>query len=141
MRAVQILPILLVFLSACDAHYTDVSDTPEYSEHVGWSCKNVKPFYAYGYAEDLNDRTTDRLALYAEEMASRAFHTFAQVVPIGSSITIDGVRECWNCPFDRIEYEVSIRQNRFISQYHMHLSERDMEPENIQCAEIDATRF
>jgi len=133
MRAVSYLGVISLLLIACDAKYSDISGSPEYSDRVGQICITLKPFYAYGYTYDLNHKKTDAISLYPQKMASRAFHTFSLEIPEGSDITIVAVRECWNCPFDRISYEVTASNHKEFSMHPIYASEKVMDKDNVQC--------
>ena len=139
MRAIFFLSVITMLLTACDAKYTDVSGATEYSDKVGQICTTRKPFFAYGYTIDLNNRKTDAISLYAQKMADRAYHTFSIELKVGSKLAISAVRECWNCPFDRISYEVTAPGYQELSKHQIYASEKAMGKDNIQCisASID----
>lgn len=133
MRAIIFISVTAMLLTACDAKYNDVSATKEHSDKVGKICTTLKPFFAYGYTTNLNNRKTDAISLYAQIMADRSYHTFSLELQVGSELVIVAVRECWNCPFDRISYEVKGPGNQQLSKHPIYASEKVMGEDNVLC--------
>ena len=59
--------------------------------------------------------------------------TFSVRVPKDSMLRITAVRECWNCPFERIDYAVEVPQIAELKQHKVYAREISMMPEHVRC--------
>lgn len=94
----------------------------------------MKDLYAYGFTRDLSHRDrTDEVDLTSFRIAQKPEFTFVAEIPKGSAIKVTGVRECWNCPADRISYAVTVQQIKQLKDHPVFARAEAMRPENVRC--------
>ena len=121
-------------LSSCDARYTDVSDKPMHAERVGQQCVVLKGLRAHGFTLDLSKKDkTHAVTVTTLPGIGGPEITFKTPIPKGTTFVVTSVRECWNCPFDRIDYGVEIRDFPELSAYKVFAYSEVLGPQEAQC--------
>ena len=130
--AVSVLTFL--GLSSCAARYTDVSGRPPHSERVGQQCVVLKGLRAHGFTLDLRKRdVTHAVDVTTLPGIDGPEITFKTPVPKGTVFTVTSVRECWNCPFDRISYGIKIPGIHELAAHTIFASADALTPDEAQC--------
>ena len=91
-------------LSAWGARHRDVSTRARYAARVGQKCVVLRGLRAHGWSLNYNDDVTHRVDVTTLPGIAGPEITFKTPIPRGTTFVITSVRECWNCPFDRISY-------------------------------------
>jgi hypothetical protein len=133
-RLFLLLPLAIVpMLIGCDAQYRDVSSGPKYATRVGERCVVLKGLRAYGFTMDLQRKDlTHEVDITTGAIAGPEI-TFAVPIPKGITMEVAGVRECVNCPFDRISYAVVVPGVPELSDLKVFARAEALAPEEVQC--------
>lgn len=127
--------VAVVALSSCDAKHTDVSADPKHRLWVGRQCTVLKGLQAHGFTRDLNRRdVTDEVDVTTFGISGPEV-TFTIGIPKGTSFLVTSVRECWNCPFDKITYGVEFPDVRRLAGLKVFARPEAVAAEEAQCAE------
>ena len=130
------LILVIIWLSSCDARYTDVSGKPPYSERVGRQCVVLKGLRAHGFTLDLRRKDiTHEVDVTTLPGIGGPEITFKIPLPKGTTFVVTSVRECLNCPDDRIEYGIEIRDFPELSAYKVFARSEVLGPQETQCTE------
>jgi hypothetical protein len=120
-------------LFSCDAQYRDVSFVPEYATRVGERCVVLKGLRAYGFTKDLRRKDVTHAVDITTVAIAGPEITFAVPIPKGITMEVTGVRECWNCPFNRIDYAVVVLGVAEVSELKVFARAEALAPEEVQC--------
>jgi hypothetical protein len=96
-------------LAACDDQYRDISSNGDQRGNVGQVCEVASDLRAHGVALKLErDKKTDYISIWNPGFTGPEM-TFLVVLAPGTKLQVLAVRECSNCPFDRmLEYQVKV---------------------------------
>ena len=131
LTALVVLPLVL---SQCRSRYKDVSHEPGYAERVGQRCTVVKGLRAHGFTVDLRRKdVTHEVAVTTLPGIGGPEITFKVDIPKGTTIVVTGVRECWNCPFDRIDYAIRIPELAELATHRVFARSDALAPDQVQC--------
>ena len=126
--------LALFALSSGNARYTDVSGEPAHAERVGQRCVVRNGLRAHGFTSDLRKRdVTAEVDVTTLPGFSGPEVTFTTSVPKGTTLIVTSVRECWNCPFDRISYGVEIPDLPELATLRVFARAETLGPQETQC--------
>jgi hypothetical protein len=131
---VGVMITILALGSSCQARYQDVSSEPKYAKRVGQRCMVLKGLRAHGITLDLGKKVTEEVDVTALPGFGGPEVTFTAPVLKGTIINVIGARECWNCPFGRIDYEVNIPEVPQLASYHVFARAEDLSSDEVQCS-------
>jgi len=100
--------IALVALGSWGARHRDLSTSARYVGRVGQRCVVLKGLRAHGWSLNDNDGVTYEVDVTKLPGIAGPEITFETPIPRGTTFVVTSVRECWNCPFDRISYGLEI---------------------------------
>ena len=128
--------ISFMVLSSCTAYYRDVSSERKHAKRVGQRCVVLKGLRAHGFTLDLRKRdVTHEVAVTTMPGIGGPEITFTAPVPKGTTLVVTSVRECWNCPFDRISYGIAIRDIPRLAPYMIYARAEALAPDEVECFE------
>ena len=101
--------IAAVLLAACNAQYRDISANANHKAIVGQVCQVATDLRAHGLAmKQEREKKTDYITIWNPGFTGPEL-TFLVVLKPGTKLQILAVRECSNCPFDRmLEFQVKV---------------------------------
>jgi hypothetical protein len=130
---VLIVLVGAVVFSQCDARHKDVSHDPQYASRVGQACTVLKGLRAHGLTRDLRTKATLEVAVTTLPGIDGPEITFKTPIPKGTVFRVTSVRECWNCPFDRISYGVSVPTIPELAAHNTFARPEALEPTEAEC--------
>ena len=125
--------LALVALDSWGACHRDVSTSPRYAGRVGQRCIVLKGLQAHGWSLNYNDDVTHEVDVTRLPGIAGPEITFETPIPRGTAFVISSVRECWNCPFDRISYGVDIPDLPELKAYQVFARAEAVEPTEVRC--------
>jgi hypothetical protein len=129
-----LLMAVLAIGTSCQARYADVSADPKYADRVGQQCLVLKGLQAHGVALHLGNKVTDEVDVTTLPGISGPEITFTAPLPKGTTLNVIGARKCWNCPFNRIDYEVRIPDIQQLASYSVFARAETLNPDEVQCS-------
>jgi hypothetical protein len=66
--------------------------------------------------------------------------TFTVPVPKGTAMLVTSVRECWNCPFDRIKYGVAIPAIPKLATEKVFVRADALTPSEVECSKTSQAK-
>jgi hypothetical protein len=126
---------ILAFLgmSSCNARHSDVSNEERYATWIGRRCIVVNGLFAAGFTTDPRRRDVTSEVEVSQYRIGGSEITFTTPVPAGTTILVTGVRKCWNCPFDRIDYGIEIPEIPELLRYKVFAREEALGPAEATC--------
>jgi hypothetical protein len=128
--------VLLIVGDIWGSQWKDVSREPEHAARVGERCTVVKGLRAHGVtkAPGPNEHEiTDYVTITPLPGIGGREITFEVPLPKGLVMWVTGVHECWNCPFDRIRYAVTIAEVRELAPYPVFARTEALAPDQVHC--------
>ena len=123
----------IAFGTSCQRRYQDVSKEAKHSEWVGQECVVVNGLIGYGFTGlDGNHG----LGLTTPPGVGGREITFKLPVPKGTKLQVSSVRECWNCPFDRIDYGFRIEGIPRLERDEVFAFPHVLVPEELSCTKV-----
>lgn len=101
--------VVALLLGACDASYRDISSEPTQKAVIGRVCQVTAGLRAHGVTRRVErEKKTDYITIWNPGFSGPEM-TFLVILAPGTELKVLAVRECSNCPFDRLlEYEVRV---------------------------------
>lgn len=126
--------LVFIALSSCDARYRDVTGKPAHAALVGQRCIVLKGLLANGFTLDLRKKDiTHEVDVTTLPGIEGPEITFKTHIPKGAAFVVTSVRECWNCPFDRISYGIEVRGFPELAAYKVFARSEVLAPQETQC--------
>ena len=134
--ALEFLGILLVLslYGSYGARYTDVSHRRPYVDRIGQRCTVLKGLMAHGYTMDLRRKDlTHAVDVTTLPGVGGPEITFEVPLPKGTTIVIDGARNCWSCLFPRVQYAVTVPGVARLAPHRVFAREETLGPDEVSC--------
>ena len=131
--------VLLIVGDVWRSQWKDVSREPEHAARVGERCTVVKGVRAHGVTMDLGpNEITDYVTITPLPGIGGPEITFEVLLPKGTVMLVTGVQECWNCPFGRIRYAVTVPEVHEMAPYPVFARTEALAADQAHCVKAPA---
>ena len=124
----------IILYDGYGVRYHDVSHRSPYADQIGQRCTVLKGLVAHGYTLDLRRMDlTHEVDVTTLPGIGGPEITFRVPLPKGTTIVINGARNCWSCLFPRVQYAVTIPDVAKLSPYRVFAREEVLAPDEVHC--------